>query len=243
VVRVRRDDGSDLWLDPACAVCAPGELRPVLWAADALSEGVERLPEPPEGRLVETVEVQPDGNQHFVVEYMGTAALALRLDLLDEPANARIAFLEERHGGTVTSHQGLGERGGSIRLEGVRPGVLDPPPPHERLDVPQSEYILVPWRGERIREVRVPQGVSDVLLAPALDAEVGGMELRWTRTLGVDGSGTRIAHDVWTIDEAVLSRDSLVALRDRMVTTVPVLLSVPGDAPPAATEPPAAESD
>ncbi len=243
VVRVRMADGADLWIDPACAVCAPGELRPPLWGADALAEGIERIPEPPEGRRVETVVVQPDGNVQFAVEYSGTAALDLRLALLEAPTNRRIAYLEGQLAGTLSKHSGLTERGVPIRLEGTRQGVLDPPPPQDRLDVPTGEYTRVRWRGERIHEVRVPKGVSDVLLPPAMEAEVAGMELRWSRTLGVEGDGTRVAQDVFTLDEPVVSRDSLVALRERMLTKPPVLLAVPDASAPPTNGAPAEPSD
>ena len=229
---MRRADGSDLWLDPACAVCAEGELRPALWGAEALAEELQVLPSAPTGRMVERIEIRADGNQRFAREYVGTAALHLRLELLAQPSNARIAWLEAELGGTLDKHEGLSERGATIRLEGTRPGVLDPLPPHARLSVPESAYERVPWRGERIREVRVPGDVADVLLAPALEAEVVGMGLRYTRTLGVEGDGTRVTQDVLTIDEAVLSRDSMIALRDRMKTTSTVLLPVPEAQPP-----------
>ena len=80
-----------------------------------------------------------------------------------------------------------------------------------------------------------------MLLAPALEAEVVGMGLRYTRTLGVEGDGTRVTQDILTIDEAVLSRDSMIALRDRMKTNSTVVLPVPEAQPPVVK--PASDGD
>ena len=74
---------------------------------------------------------------------------------------------------------------------------------------------------------------------PGCRSKVRG--LTWSRTLGVEGDGTRVAQDRLWIDAPVVSRASLVALRDRMVATPPEVLPVP--APSVVPEGTAAPDD
>lgn len=232
VVRVRlatpTADGTDtLWLDPACAVCAPGELRPFLWGADTLSDVLPTLPDAPAGQRIERIEVTPDGNEHVTVTYSGTAALSLRLGLLDLPADTRLAALDQQHGGKISKHTGLGDQGAPIELHLDRPGVLDPPPPTDRIPLPAAEHIRIDWVGDRIREVRVSSTVAEVLLAPAGSVELDGTGLSWERTLGVEADGTRVALETLRYGEPIVSRASIEALRSRISAAPPAPLDVP----------------
>ncbi len=229
VVRVRLADGSDLWLDPSCPVCAPGELRPFLWSGQTLSEAIEQLPAAPLGRKVETITISADGTETVDLLLEGTAALQMRLDLLQHPSTERIAALEGLLDGKLDSHTGLAGRGEPIQLVATRTGVLDPVPPKERFSVPDAAVVRLPWVGEHVRQYRVPADISGVLLAPADEAEVAGTGLRWSRTLGVEPDGTRVAHEVLQMDKPVVWRDSFIALRDRMSDGTPEPLPIPAD--------------
>lgn len=240
VVRVRLEADGDtaaqtLWLDPACAVCAPGELRPTLWGGDALDATSSRLPDAPEGSAVERIVSGRDGMEAVSIERTGTAALALRLELLQLPADARIAAIEARYGGVLERHEGLGERGAPIRLELSRPGGLDPLGPETRVPTPSAAHVRVPWTGERVRELRVPADHGEVVWAPAATAEVRGTQVSFTRTLGVENDGTRVAHEVFLLGDPVVARGTLEALRERLVPVAselapPVRLEAPDPA-------------
>ena len=222
-----------LWLDPACAVCAPGELRPFLWGADALAAPLSSLPSAPAGEQIEVVEVTAGGTETVEVQLRGTAALQLRLELLAIPASERVAALDARFRGHVTHHEGLADPGSPIRIQLTRTGVLTPEPPSSRIPSPSASHIRVPWIGPRVHELRLAADVHDVSLPPAGQVSVDGTGVSWKRTLRVEADGTRVARDVLTLARPVVSRDSLQALREQLPTRPAVLLDVPGDAPPA----------
>ncbi len=113
-VRLRLD-GVESWLDPTCPVCAPGELAPDLWGAQALADGIDRSPPPPAATIGGSL--SEDGVLDLILN--PPAALVLRLALLDSPPDergARLPALMGLPGATLLEQEGLGSPGQPVRL-------------------------------------------------------------------------------------------------------------------------------
>lgn len=94
LVRLDFGGGDVRWLDPACAACAPFEVRPELLGATALGEGIDRTPPPEPGRW--TAVWGPDWVRW---ELTGPAALELRRWLGSLPIQDRFDALAARMAG------------------------------------------------------------------------------------------------------------------------------------------------
>jgi hypothetical protein len=117
VVRVDID-GERLWLDPACPVCAVGELRPELWGGQVLAAGMDRLPDPPVAERTRATDLR--GTPRTTLELAGAEALRLRLALADVPLSDRAAAVPQllgMDGAELIAHEGITERGAPIRLD------------------------------------------------------------------------------------------------------------------------------
>jgi len=236
VVLVRLADQPDLWLDPACPVCDLGELRPELWGGRVLDASLERLPDAPGGQLVESVDIAENGEETVTFRLTGDAALSLRQHLLRFPLEDRGTALGELLGGTVQRHSGLGEPGAEVEVVVARTGIYDERPPAERLQVPDGAVLRLPWTGTRTRQLRVAPGAPEVVLAGAGKAQVDGAGLSWSRTVGTEADGTRVAHEALHFSRGVVLRDDLLALKERMATAAaPVVLEPPAEPSPAPT--------
>ncbi|TNE91272.1 MAG: hypothetical protein EP330_05670 [Deltaproteobacteria bacterium] len=101
------------WIDPACTVCGPWEIRPDLEGAAALGWEVSETPAPTPGSL--TVRDREGAHEYTL---SGSAALSLRLALLDAVGPDRAATLAHwlSDGGVVTATEGLGEAGADVKL-------------------------------------------------------------------------------------------------------------------------------
>ncbi len=205
-----------LWLDPACPVCAVGELRPTLWGAEALSERWDRLPDAPPAALVETVSVSATGEERVETTVSGAAAVALRLFLLDFPTDGRKDALAQLLGGEVVSLADLGALGQPATVTVTRTGTFDPQRPEARWVIPDGAVLRLPWTGTLVREVRFAPEVPAVWVPPAADATVDGAGLAWSRVVGVDGAGVRFSREELQRTAPVVHRDDFLALRDRM---------------------------
>jgi hypothetical protein len=117
VVRVELDDRV-AWVDPACAVCAVGELRPGLWGGQALSVGLHSLPVSLVSSGWELQAEQRTGRTVYTLDLSAPWSTRLRLHLSRLPlAERRAGVLEWLGGvGTLSSHAGLSELGQPIRL-------------------------------------------------------------------------------------------------------------------------------
>jgi hypothetical protein len=168
-----RYNGQELWLDPACRACAPGELRPELWGAAALGRGPERVPPAPSapsrhwGR---------DAQGRPVERLSGAEALRLRLELLELPAEERAGALERRGGARLVAHEGLAEQGQPIRLtwaSGSGP-LLDLP------TLPEGQRELVHMERWGQRALPAPPGLvlPELALPPGYGLALAEGELR-----------------------------------------------------------------
>jgi hypothetical protein len=118
VVRVAMADAV-VWLDPSCAVCAPGEIDPSLWGGRVLDEELTALPDSPGGTVTWRLELEGEGS----VRFTGTEATRLRQDLARVAIDARPAFLLARLGAAELGDV-LGLDPGSeiaIEIRGVDP--------------------------------------------------------------------------------------------------------------------------
>ena len=123
-VRLERD-GVVTWSDPACPVCARGELPPTTWGGQALAAGIDRLPPPPVAHLALT---QTEAGVTVALD--PAAALALRLALLDAAPADRPARVAALFGGlSLASQVGLGTPGAPATLELASPDGALPPLP------------------------------------------------------------------------------------------------------------------
>lgn len=145
---VRIDGGDEArWIDAACTVCAPFELRPELEGASVMSLAALRTPDPTPGRSVVTVF---DDRVQWDLE--GPAALRLRQWLQDVPPAERGRAIAERvagPGSSLSSTSGIGDAGAPISVT-VRRGqgvVIDP----LGLPSPSPEGVWADWIGERRR--------------------------------------------------------------------------------------------
>jgi len=119
-------DGESRWIDPACMVCGPFEVRPFLEEASALGGGLIRTGAPTPG--VWSALVGGDGVRW---ELAGSAALALRMWLDPIPSTERRQALAERMAGphaTLVDVTGVGEAGAPITATATRGGgiITDP---------------------------------------------------------------------------------------------------------------------
>lgn len=130
VLVVATVDGEPMWLDPACVVCAPGEIS-TRWLGKPALGGVPEVPSAP-GRLVRRLSL---AGEHFeaTFEATGAAAVWLRERAAEADVERRAGHLAEALGmpdGVVTRVEGLGERGAPIALTATGPRApRDPFPP------------------------------------------------------------------------------------------------------------------
>lgn len=192
-------DGEARWMDPACRVCAPFELRPELEGASAIGQGLTQTPPPTPGRWA--VEMGED-EVRWVLE--GPAALELRRWLITFPAPQRPRALAERMAGPgaeLTGVSGVTEPGQPItavarRGQGLGADPLALPPTRE------DGTTWIPWVGTR--EIRWPGREG----APA-SLEEG--PLSWSRTLDEDALVERLTVDARQIPGP--AADALAAAR------------------------------
>jgi len=117
LVRVRLE-GNERWIDPACAVCAVGEIRPGLWGGQALSVGLESVPEMP-GTHTWEILGSPDGaSRRYTLQMTAPWSTSLRRHLARVPVSDRTGAVLEWAGlaGVLQSHQGLSDLGGPVTL-------------------------------------------------------------------------------------------------------------------------------
>lgn len=225
VVRVDHD-GETRWLDPACAVCAPFELRPELEGASALGQEVDHTSDPSPGRW--TAAWGPD----FVRwELTGPAALELRRWLQDLPASDRHDALAGRMAGpgaSLVEAEGLDQPGAPIRVAarggtGVRADPLALPP------VRPDGTVWLPWVGVRERLV------SGGELPPA-NADGGAIAFDRSRT--DDG----VVTERLEVRQRLVPAAAVAAVDAARATTPPVEPTAESPEGPTAespTEPPA----
>jgi len=137
VARVGEDD---VWVDPSCTVCAPGEVgtrwlgRPALGAIPGGGESVPRAT----GLLTRALTLKGDAFQaHFTAT--GAAALWLRERIVGvEPAlrAGRLGDALGMPGAALVASAGLGDAGAAVTVT-----LSGPRPPHDPVDGP------TPWDG------------------------------------------------------------------------------------------------
>ena len=190
VVWLRRAEG-DLFLDPSCLQCAPGELRPALWGAQSWEPALAAMPMPPEGAETRLghLRLQADGSLAGTLEVAlrGPPALALREAVANLPPTERGPFVATTLGGTgahLTAQEGVGGRGAPIKVgltvEGARLSGLELVLP----TVPAAGTQL--WSSEQVhRSARIElEGVDGgcAALAVAAKATAGGPGIDWSRS-------------------------------------------------------------
>jgi hypothetical protein len=117
LVRVRLE-GSERWIDPACAVCAVGEIRPGLWGGQALAAGLESVPDMSGTHTWELLG-SPDGaSRRYTLQMTAPWSTSLRRHLARVPVSGRTGAVLEWAGltGVLESHQGLSDLGGVVTL-------------------------------------------------------------------------------------------------------------------------------
>ena len=118
VVRVRID-GEQRWIDPACGVCAVGELRPGLWGGQALSADLEVLPARP-GHSIWKLQGTTRGEvQSFTLKLTAPWSISLRRYLTRFPVPDRggeiLGWLAISQG-QILDHEGIADLGGPVIL-------------------------------------------------------------------------------------------------------------------------------
>lgn len=209
VVRVQIA-GKVQWIDPSCPVCAVGELPAALWGGQALSRGIEALPDNgPVAEWSRTVNLVDKGAA-TIIELSPSEALALRLSLARVPLEERFNALPALVGHPLDSliaHQGVTDRGGAIRLELSNDGTYSPRSfpdvaiaGSQRVDMGAAsrwtDTLIVDMDEPRWREVTDEQRA------------VGPFQ--WRRTVSVEGA-KRIIVESTEWPKALMSRADAVA--------------------------------
>ena len=187
-------DSGGLWLDPGCRWCGPGELRPDLTGASALSWSFSQSPAPQPGSLVVTRD-----EQGVRLHAEGPPAVAWRQRASAVPAEYRDVEVASWLGGEqakLTAVEGLGDPGEPLVLAAStdRTGV-DP------LALPSAEpdgRTWIPWLGHRRWEgAKVPPMPMDVRI---------GNALRYVRTVADDGA---VTEDLWVWRRRITAEERL----------------------------------
>ncbi|MCK6505523.1 hypothetical protein L6R53_19360 [Myxococcota bacterium] len=234
LVRLRAG-GQELWIDPTCPTCAPGELRPLFDGARLLSSTGEALPALPASTWRREVSPRDDG-QELRVSLAGPLAVELRAELGAVPADERPAWLARRFGGAgarLVEHRGLAERGEGVDLRLWAPAGSDLPPPLPAASADGAPGLLLPAAGtwtER-RVLPVAEGQAD---ARWRAAEAEG--LRWDRSVAVE-PGLLVLDERLEIDARVLARPGAAAVLSRLHQEWG--RPAAGSTPPAGSPPPA----
>ena len=154
LVRLQIDD-EERWMDPACAECAPFEVRTELLGADVLGDDLSRTPEPTPGRWTVV-----DGDDWVRWELTGAAALDLRRWLAEVDIEERWAALASRMAGPgaeLVEAEGIETLGAAIRVaarggQGVAADPLSLPVPRDD----GSAWVRWPGLRERMRAMTEP---------------------------------------------------------------------------------------
>jgi len=119
VVRVRVD-GADIWIDPACAVCAVGELRPGLWGGQVLAADLTALPKNPVSEVWQ-VSLGGDSSAGVIgIRMEGAAAIDLRRHLARYPLEGRAEQIARWAGlpdARLEGHEGITALGQPVVLK------------------------------------------------------------------------------------------------------------------------------
>lgn len=116
-VRVRID-GQERWVDPACAVCVVGELRPGLWGGQVLAEELDTMPTMPQPQAWEVSSTPSQDYVSTTLEFSAPWSTSLRRYLAQVPVPERRDAILQWLGvtGTLVKHAGIDALGQSVHL-------------------------------------------------------------------------------------------------------------------------------